>query len=113
MLRESINTSGQSYEFKAVTGMTGTDSDIPEADLLADFAEAVVNRDEAEMSRLRNAIIDKLGEAELVDAAAIAAAFHGFVRVADSTGIPVDEARDDATKDIRAEIGIDAFEVTA
>jgi hypothetical protein len=113
MLRESVNTSGQNYEFKAVTGMAETESDIPEAALLADFAEAVVNRDATTIDQLRAQIVERLGEAEAVDAAAIAAAFHGFVRVADSTGIPVDETRDAATAEIRAEIGIDAFEVTA
>lgn len=112
MLRESVNTSGQSYEFKAVTGKADTDSDIPHAALLTEFAEAVVNRDEATLSDLRGQITQLMDEDGLVDAAAIAAAFHGFVRVADSTGIPVDEARDEATREIRAEIGIDSFEVT-
>ena len=51
-----------------------------------------------------------LGNDAVVDAVAVAAAFHGFVRVADATGIPYTTAAQggDAT-DIREVTGINEF----
>ena len=110
MLRESINTIGESYQFGAITGIAEDHSSIPMSRPLAEFAEAVVSRDAAGCARLRDQIAKALGEAAMVDAAAVVAAFHGFVRIADASGIPVDDARAEATVDLRAEIGIDAYQ---
>jgi hypothetical protein len=50
-----------------------------------------------------------MGDAALVDAAAIAATFNAIDRVADSTGIQIEEAKAEATADFRAALGINAF----
>lgn len=39
----------------------------------------------------------------------MAAVFHGYVRVADGTGIPVDELVVATSADLREELGINAF----
>jgi len=44
-----------------------------------------------------------------VEAAAVAAAFHGYVRVADGTGIPVDELVLATSADLRDELGVNAY----
>ena len=44
-----------------------------------------------------------------MEAAAVAAAFHGYVRVADGTGIPVDELVVATSGDLRVELGVDAY----
>ena len=62
--------------------------DMPHAALLVAFAEAVVERDDQRIAAARNALLPLIGGAGLVDAAATIAAFHGFVRVADTIGIP-------------------------
>ena len=109
MLRESTNEAGETINFKLITGEGEADSGIPHAQLLSDFAEAVVTRDDGAIQRLRADLADAVGEAGLVDACAIIGAFHGFVRVADSTGIPSDEYRLKATEDLRSELGINDF----
>ena len=51
----------------------------------------------------------QMGDAALVDASAIVAAFSGFDRIADSTGIPLEDAKADTSADFRADLGINAF----
>jgi hypothetical protein len=55
-------------------------------------------------------LLTALGGAGLVDAAAVVAAFHGFVRVADATGIPyltASRGRDDP--ELRERAGVNGF----
>ena len=50
-----------------------------------------------------------MGPEALADAAAVAAVFHGYVRVADGTGIPVDELVVATSHDLRSELGINRY----
>jgi hypothetical protein len=110
MLRASVTNSDADYDLTAVTGKTRGDGGIPHAQLLCDFAEAVAQRDAAACATLRREIAETMGEAALVDAAAAAAAFHGFVRVADATGIPPEKAGGgQVTMAFREELGINDF----
>ena len=88
MLRESMQISGRQVDVRGVTQGFDDTLDIPHAAALVDFAEAVVLRDDARASTARALLLPALGEAGLVDAAAVVAAFHGFVRIADAIGIP-------------------------
>jgi hypothetical protein len=63
-------------------------SGIPHAELLVGFADALLARDEAELARLREAIVAALGRGGLRETASIAANFQRMVRIADATGIP-------------------------
>src|SRR5438105_6168034 len=110
MLRESMQTSGKQVDVRGVTQGFDESLDIPHAAALVDFAEAVVLRDSPRTSQAREKLRSALGEAGLVDAAAIVAAFHGFVRIADATGIPYTTAaqgRD--APEIRERAGVNAF----
>ena len=110
MLRESMQSSGKAVDVRGVTQGFGEDVEIPHAVALAEFAEAVVVRDDGRIAAAREALHRGLGDAGFVDAAAIVAAFHGFVRIADATGIPYTTAaggRD--VPDLREQAGINAF----
>ena len=112
MLRESskiIDLEANITELVQI-GKISEDDDYIIASILSDFAEAVVYRDRKMVTQLRSQIILELGEEAFVDAAATAAAFHGFVRVADSTGIPHSTAgggQDSSA--LQREVGIDKF----
>ncbi len=110
MLRESMHISGKEVAISGVTqGFDGA-VDIPHAALLVEFAQAVVSRDAARIAAARVPLHAALGDAGLVDAAAVAAAFHGFVRIADAIGIPYNTAaqgRD--VPELREEAGINNF----
>jgi hypothetical protein len=77
---------------------------------LVEFSEAVVSRDAARIAGARTALHAVLGDAGLVDAAAITAAFHGFVRIADAIGIPYETAAGGKDRpEIREAAGINEF----
>lgn len=110
MLRASIRKAGTEYDYSAITGKVRGDGGIPHAQMLADFGEAITVRDKAKTAELRDALVETLGEAGMVDAAGVAAAFHGNVRVADATGAPPPLRGDiEKAKAFQEEVGIDEF----
>ena len=110
MLRESVQKTDNEVNFLDATQGYSESTKIPYAKELIDFAEAIVNRDEKNICITRNNVFNKLGNDATVDTAAVASAFHGFVRIADTIGIPYKTAaqgKDDPK--IRAEAGINTF----
>ncbi len=73
------------------------------------FATAVLGNDASELAAARMAIADAMGGAALTDTAAVAALFNAIDRVADATGIPLEDAKAADTADFRSAIGIDDF----
>ena len=110
MLRESSKLSDAEFDLSNITRGLTSDTDIPNADLLVEFAEAASLRDGDRLTAVRPKILSEMGEEALVDIAAVAAAFHGFVRVADAVGIPYETAvlgQDDP--ELRKIVGVDDF----
>ena len=108
MLRESSKATGENYDLTVLTSGRG-DGNISHGGLLVAFADAVLGGDDARLSAIRSQIRSEMGDAALVDAAAIAATFNAIDRVADSTGIQIEETKAAATADFRAALGINAF----
>jgi hypothetical protein len=110
MLRESMQTQGRQVDLRGVTQGFDQGVDVPHAAELIEFTEAVVLSDTARTQAARTKLISLLGEAGFVDAAAIAAAFHGFVRIADAIGIPyTTAARGSDAPDVREQAGVNEF----
>ncbi len=86
-----------------------TENGVPHGALLNTFAEAVLGTDDAQLDTARNAIVDALGPAALVDAAAVIATFMQMDRMADATGVPLDDFMVEATSDVREDLGVNAF----
>ena len=55
----------------------------------------------------RGNIRDLFGSAGLVDAAAIAASFNAVVKIADASGIPIEDWKAAATADLREALGLE------
>ena len=108
MLRESSNAKGEGYDLNLLTG-AGGDGNIAHGALLVSFADAVLGSDDRRLDEIRAAIRSRMGDAALVDAAAIVATFNAIDRVADATGIPIEDAKAESTADIRAALGINQF----
>jgi hypothetical protein len=108
LLRESSKAKGEAYDLNLLTGAKG-DGNIPQGALLVAFAEAVLDSDDRRLAEIRKAIRVEMGDAALVDAAAIVATFNAIDRVADATGIPIEDGRAASTADFRAALGINAF----
>lgn len=81
-------------------------------ELLA-FSAAIIGADRGALDAAREAVAAKLGPSAVVAASAIAANFSKNDRIANATGIPVDQMVLKMTADIREEIGLNAFRTAA
>ena len=109
-LRVSNEQTGDELSYDAITvGAEAGETGIANGDLLIEFAEAALDRDDARLAAARDALAQALGPEALVDAAGVVGLFNAIDRVADATGIPLEDTKAQATADIRAEIGIDAY----
>ena len=63
---------------------------MPEGALLRDFAQSILDRTRR-VEPAREALIEALGEDATIQAASIVASFDGINRVADATGIRLDQ----------------------
>ena len=111
MLSLSANTTATDIDLKMVNGSpaSGEAQGLPFANELAQFAEAVAQRDEAKITRTRNELVQVAGELVMVDAAGVAANFQRMVRIADSMGIPIDDKNVEAGAGIRQELELSRF----
>lgn len=96
-------------DLNVIIGGAEGDGGIAHGALLATFAESVVGDDDAALAAARSEVVDALGTDALVDACAVAAMFNAIDRVADSTGVPIDEDRLEPTADFRESLGINDF----
>ncbi len=85
------------------------DNGIPHGTTLNTFAEAVLGTEDAALESIRNTLVAELGPQALVDAAAVVATFMQMDRIADATGIPLDNTVMDLTDGFRAELGLNDY----
>ena len=87
--------------------MNGKPSDggVPHGQLLAELSEAVTRRENAE--DLRSAVIDAVGAEGFVETAKTIQMFNMVDRIADATGIPLDDGTRTITGELRSELGLD------
>jgi hypothetical protein len=101
--------SGTDLDARAVVEGKSVQSGVAHAEVLLALAEAMVGDDDAALARARDRVIGEVGAAEFVDAVAVASNFERMVRIADSTGIPLEESLDAVSADLRADLGLDRF----
>lgn len=109
MLRESSNRTGNSFDLNAIVDSGAGSGGVPHGDLLIELVEAVLQGNADEVTVARKRVRDALGGAALVDACATIASFNAVVKIADGSGIPLEEAKAERTKEIRQSLGIDNF----
>ncbi len=90
----------------AAGGETGVRCAAP----LLELAEAGIGRDAARIGAAQSAVRQALSEAALIDAAAVIGGFDAITRVADATGTPLEPEKAARSVDMRATLGIDAFD---
>ncbi len=73
------------------------------------FAEAAVRAETEDLARLRTELLAAVGPEGVGHAAATVSAFSGLVRVADSTGIPIDDGLAAVSVDARTELGLQDY----
>ncbi|MDP6828509.1 MAG: hypothetical protein QF515_15570 [Pseudomonadales bacterium] len=107
MLRES-GRDVEGLNLHAIVKGSGTFSGVPCGEELVAFVEAALTGT-PELATARQAAADALGAQALVDAAAVIGNFQRMTRIADSTGIAVDERTAVVTEGMRAELGLNEF----
>ena len=88
---------------------TSHDGGVENGARLIRFATALLGDSIVELTAARDDIVAVMGGEALTDTAAVAALFNAIDRVADATGIPLEDAKAEATADFRSAIGIDDF----
>jgi len=107
LLRASGAMTGETVGMGLVKGDAEDDGGVPQGRLLVSFAEAVLGEEDAALARARRVLLEVLGPEAFVDAAAVIAGFNAVDRIADATGIPLDEPLAAASGDLRVELGIE------
>ena len=108
LLRGSSEYTGDTYDFRSINGEAVDVSGIPDARLLVHFAEAVLDPT-ADLVPIRQEVAQTLSAQALVDSAAVVAIFNAVVRIADATGISIEDYKIEPTATLRSELGIDNF----
>jgi DNA-binding phage protein len=79
--------------------------------LLVAFAEAMAEEDDDALTHVRHAVIEVLSPAVMVDAAGVASNFERMVRIADATGIQLDERMQTLSQEVRDTLHLERFTV--
>ena len=110
MLRESSQRSEEAVQLADVTQGLSDQTQLRHADILMQYAEAVVRGEKSQVDAAREAVYRVMGSEARIDAAATIAAFHGFVRIADAIGIPYKTAAAGGdVPEIREQVGVNQF----
>lgn len=105
MLRASGRHADKEFDLAGVFG--DRESDVPGADVLLPFVDALLRG--GDVTAARDAVRIALGEAALSDAAAVIGGFDGITRIADATGIPMEPEKAAANADFFAALDIGRF----
>jgi len=84
-------------------------SGVEHGNLLIAFAEALVGDDDVTLTHARHAVIEGLSPEAMVDAAGVASNFERMVRIADATGIQLDERMAALSQETRDALHLERF----
>ena len=109
LLRASGEKEAADYDLTAITDRS-KDSGVVHGELLTTLAEQIAGSAWQALRKTRASAIEAMGEQAATDALVVASAFNGITRVADATGIPLDENTEQTTVGMRDLVGLDAFQ---
>ncbi len=104
---------GTEVELGAVNGGTVADTGVEHGAALIAFTEAAMGSDDEALRRERAALRAVLSPEAFVDVAAIIGAFNVVDRIADATGIPLDDMMHAISGEIRQELNLARFASSA
>ena len=90
-------------------GGGASSASVPAGIELTALVDAALGSDAEVLASARRAAWAAVGGAGLIDAAAAIASFNAVVKIADGTGIPLEDWKHERTRDIRAALGIDSY----
>ena len=104
MLLGLSSSDDEAIDISTITGQSNDDGGVAHGALLARFAERI--HDGTDLEPIRQEVAAAVGEAGLVDAAAVCANFNMMVRIADGTGTPLDEGTVEISDEFREELAL-------
>lgn len=117
----SGQTQGAEIALGSVNGEGLADSGVAHGDVLVAFTDAAMRTmgtigtmeamgsDDGALSRARSALRAAMGDDAFVDTCAIIGAFNVVDRIADATGIPLDDGIRMLSEDVRKELDLGRF----
>ena len=109
LLRESAQNEATMPNLNAVTD-DQSDAGVPNSQTLRQLSESLIKGEWDTLALEREKATATLGLQQTTDVLTVASAFNGITRVADSTGIPLDDTTAAATDEMRKNTGIEQFE---
>ena len=104
---------GENFDVSAITSDEGKSVGVVNEELLGNFTVAALRRDERCLADAREALELAMGPDALVDAAAVIGCFQRLNRMADGTGIALDEQTQIMTAGLRGKLRIDDYATAA
>ncbi|MGK0471661.1 MAG: hypothetical protein ACJAR0_002141 [Candidatus Azotimanducaceae bacterium] len=109
LLRRSGEKSNQSFHLEGITAIDAQGVGIKNEQILLEIADAVYAGDPVELKAVRLKGTQLLSAEAMVDAIGVAAGFNGITKIANATGIPLDESTESQTVDMRRTTQIDDY----
>ena len=112
LLRGSGEHTGDDYDLAAIVEEGAAGGGVAAGAALARYADAFCEGGDGRAAA-RERLLGEVGGEALVDAAGVAAIFNAVVRIADATGIPLEEQKARISADFRGALGIDGYPAAA
>ena len=109
----SSQNQGTAVDLSGVTGQSDGDGGIAHGERLIAFTDAAMGEDGEALVRERRALRALLSDEAFVDTCAVFGAFNVVDRIADATGIPLDQGLIVMSKDVREELDLARFPSSA
>jgi hypothetical protein len=104
LLRASGKHVGEEFNLEGIVDGS-IDSGVPHGALLSEFVEAALGDDAERLRRARVSVAAALGPKALVDVAGAVASFNAVVKVADASGIVVEEFKVELIQQMPEQLG--------
>lgn len=103
---------GTEVNLQALTDeQVATASGVEHGEVLLAFAEAMVGEDDDGLAQARQTVMQAMGPAAMVDVAGVASNFERMVRIADGTGIQLDDRMAALSQEVRTALHLERFTV--
>ena len=109
LLSLSGQKTSQDFNLDVVTKAGEGEIGVLQEDILLRIAEAVTSGEERQLASVREEGLNALGPQALVDAITVASGFNGITKVANATGLPLDETTEKSTVNLRQQAKIDDY----
>ena len=109
----SSQAQGTEVDLGAVNGGERGDGGVAHGARLVAFTEAVMGEDDERLAEERTALRAVLTPGAFVDVAAVIGSFNVVDRIADATGIPLDDMMRAASEEVRAQLDLARFASSA